>query len=311
MAIAEFALRKKLSTLVVGGGLIGSAAARALRDSGHAVSVLTRAQASIDLGSIDWVYGHLDSPRLTGLLNNRDAVVYAAGTVSPATQLESVHFALADVVLPVIKLAEAAGAAGLRKFVFISSGGTVYGPTDQIPTNEECRTAPINLYGTTKVLTEQALLEVGRRLQLSIVILRISNPYGPGQQGTRRLGFIAAAIQAAITGAPITIWGDGTTTRDFVYIEDVSRALALAVKYEGESVILNIGSGRETSLDEICAEVRRTAKVPLEVRFEPGRSVDVARNCLDITRAARVLNWCPRVGLVDGIAQTVASSLSV
>lgn len=300
---------KSRSSAIIGGGLIATAGALNLEKLGYNVAVVTRAPPPLGGDSIAWSYGDVGSPAASHAVAEAESVIYAAGTLGPATQLESVHTAISDEILPVLKLAEDAAASGAKTFVFISSGGTVYGPDAPLPTPETARTAPINIYGTIKALTEQALLAVGRQYGLSIVILRVSNPYGPGQTGTRRMGFVAAAIKAALTGEPIVIWGDGNTTRDFIFIEDVGEALALAAGYRGESVILNIGSGEERSLRDVCELVSDSSHRPLEVAFDRGRAFDVPRSCLDISRAAEVLGWRPRVGLEEGITRTMGRPL--
>lgn len=300
---------KPESCAIIGGGLIATAGALALERLGHLVSVVTRAPPPLRGDTLSWNYGDVSSPAAYHAVSGAQSVIYAAGTLSPATQLDSIHDAITHEIIPVLKLAEAAAASGARTFVFISSGGTVYGPDAPLPTCETVRTAPINTYGTIKALTEQALLEVGRQSGLTVVVLRVSNPYGPGQGGTRRLGFVAAAIKAAITGEPIVIWGDGSTTRDFIFIEDVGAALAAAAAYHGESVILNIGSGKEHSLLEVCEIVSRNSHRPLEVQFDAGRVFDVPRSCLDVSRAIEVLGWRPLINLDEGIAHTMSKAL--
>jgi UDP-glucose 4-epimerase len=297
------------SCTIIGGGLIATAGALTLEKLGHDVTVVTRAPPPLGGDTISWNYGDVSSPAAYQAVSNVESVIYAAGTLGPATQLDSVHGAIADEIIPVLKLAEQAAASGARTFVFISSGGTVYGPDAPLPTHETVRTAPINIYGTIKALTEQALLEVGRKYDLTVVILRVSNPYGPGQSGTRRLGFIAAAVKTAIAGKPFVIWGDGSTTRDFIFLDDVGTALAAASTYRGKSTIINIGSGKEHSLLEVCDIVSRNGHQPLDVRFDDGRAFDVPRSCLDISRAAEVLNWQPIVSLEEGIAHTMHKAL--
>ena len=298
-------MKKFGSCTIIGGGIIATAGALTLEKLGHDVTVVTRAPPPVGGDAITWHYGDVSSPAAYQAVSKVESVIYAAGTLGPATQLDSVHGAVADEIIPVLKLAEQAAASGARTFVFISSGGTVYGPNVPLPTHETVRTAPINIYGTIKALTEQALLEVGRKYGLTVVILRVSNPYGPGQSGTRRLGFIAAAVKAAIAGEPFVIWGDGSTTRDFIFLDDVGTALAAASAYRGESTIINIGSGKEHSLLEICDIVSRHGHQMLDVRFDPGRAFDVPRSCLDISRASEVLNWRPVIDLEVGIAQTM------
>lgn len=291
--------------LIYGGGLIGGAAARVLNDAGSAVTVITRAPSLQNSKGIDWRFGDLASERPDEMMAGRQAVIYAAGSLAPASLAPSISRLLTSQVTPVIELAEQAVQLKVPNFVFISSGGTVYGRTDVIPTHEDVRTAPINAYGMIKVQTEQALLEVARQSAMRVIILRVSNPYGPGQQGTRRLGFIAAAIEAAARAETLTIWGDGRNTRDFVYLSDLAEAIGLAACYRGDSDIVNIGAGIETSLLQICDLVSRIGDAPLDVRHEEARSVDVRRSALDINKAARLLKWSPRTSLEQGVAATI------
>lgn len=291
--------------LIYGGGLIGGAAAKAISNAGLPVTVVTRAPSLQHSDSIDWQFGDLKTDRPDEFVAKRQAIVYAAGSLSPASQVPSIAQLLTTQILPVVELAEQAARLNVPNFVFISSGGTVYGMTDIVPTDEDVRTAPINAYGMIKVQTEQALMEVARRSDMRVIILRVSNPYGPGQQGSRRLGFIAAAIEAAFRQEPLTIWGDGLNTRDFVYLTDVAQAVLLSACYQGESGIFNIGAGNETSLLRITELVGQLSGLPLAVRHQPGRSVDVRRSSLSISKAQALLNWSPKVSLEAGISATI------
>jgi UDP-glucose 4-epimerase len=291
--------------LIYGGGLIGGVAARALSEAGVPVTVVTKAPSLQKFDNIDWRFGNLAAERPDSFIVKRQAIVYAAGSLSPASLVPSIAQLLASQIIPVVELAEQAARLHVPSFVFISSGGTVYGRTDVIPTNEGVRAAPINAYGMIKAQTEQALMEIARRSDMRVIILRVSNPYGPGQQGTRRLGFIAAAIEAAARREPLTIWGDGLSTRDFVYLSDVADAVLLSTRYDGDSEIFNIGAGCETSLLQICDLVREIAGTRLEVRHEEARSVDVRRSSLDIGKAGRLLKWNPKISLRVGISNTI------
>lgn len=295
------------SCAIVGGGLIATAGALAIEKLGTPVTVVTRAPPPFASEAITWNYGDVSSSAALEAVGGAQSVVYAAGTLGPATELASVHEAITEEIVPVLKLAEAAAVKGVRTFIFISSGGTVYGPNAPLPAKETLRTDPINMYGTIKALTEQALFEVGRKHGIAVVVLRVSNPYGPGQSGTRRQGFVAAAVKTALAAKPIVIWGDGSTTRDFIHLDDVGRAVAAATAYYGPSVTLNIGSGQEHSLLDVCSIVSRYSREPLKVHFDEGRSFDVPRSCLDISQAASVLGWSPTVFLEEGIADTMRS----
>lgn len=297
------------SVAVIGGGLIGSAAALALDRAGHHVVVVTRAPPPIIALDVDWRYGDARSDTAFAAVREADTLVLAGGSIGPATIVSSMSTAIENEVLPVLDLAEAAASNAAKSIVFISSGGTVYGPDAMLPTKEVNATAPINAYGIIKIMTEQALLEVGRRHGTHVISLRVSNPYGPGQIGTRRLGFVAAAIQSAVAGQPLTLWGDGRTTRDFVFIDDVGQAVVAAVGNRSFSGPVNIGSGSEQSLLAVCAIVGDCHGKPIELRFEAPRDCDVPRSVLDIDRARQVLGWSPMTMLREGIATTLRHAI--
>lgn len=297
--------------LVFGGGLIGAASAIASAERGDDVTVVTRAPPPQRFNAKRWLFGDIRTHESSDILRECDAVVYAAGSIAPASQINSVASVLAEQVIPVVALAEAAARAGVKSFTFISSGGTVYGPSARLPSLEQDPTSPINAYGMIKVQTEQALLEVARRSGMTAAILRVSNPYGPGQSGSRRFGFIAAAVEAIQQNRPLTIWGDGSNTRDFVFIDDVADAVVRSTQFRGGKAIINIGSGQSVSLNEVCAIVSKVAGRKLEIRFEPSRAVDVHDSALDISKAASMLGWTATTDLDTGIQIMLGDNLSL
>lgn len=298
-------LDTRLRVLVVGGGFIGEATARAVSGCGHHVTVVTRAPAPPSIGSIEWRFGHARSSSLPAMIADSDVMVLANGKLLPATDLHHLAGPIEDELIPLVNLAESAADAHLRRLVFISSGGTVYGPDHKLPIAETAQLRPINPYGALKVMMEQALLDVARRKSLPTAILRVSNPYGRRQVSDEGLGFIGAAIRAAHTSGQITIWGDGSAIRDFVHIDDAADAIRLACERELDSFVLNIGSGVQCSLLRIIELVEKVSGRTISPRFEAGRKVDVPCNALDITRAATILGWHPSTSLQDGIRLTL------
>lgn len=290
---------------IYGGGLIGGASAATLCQAGYSVKVITRVPAPQYLGEVVWQFGSIENQREDRDFDGCHAVVYAAGSMTPGSSLPSIAQVLADQVVPVVALAEQAARARVSNFVFISSGGTVYGRTKYIPTSEDVCTAPINAYGMVKVQTEQALLEVARRTSMKVFILRVSNPFGPAQQGTRSVGFVAAAIEATQGQSTLNIWGDGLNRRDFLYLDDVAEAVRLAVESHQGNTILNIGSGRATSLLEVCEIIESYSGRKINIKFDQSREVDVRQSMLDIGKALDLLGWSPKVPLELGIFKTL------
>jgi UDP-glucose 4-epimerase len=169
---------------------------------------------------------------------------------------------------------------------------------------------PITAYGVSKVTAEK-YLQLYRYLHgIDARVLRISNPYGAGQNPTRQQGAISTFIHRALTHSPIEIWGDGEIVRDFVHISDVITALlaadALACRAGEEMPIFNIGSGTPTNLNDIVREIEREIGRRVRVEYKPSRAFDVPVSVLNIAKATKILNWKPKIGLRDGIAQTIS-----
>ncbi len=285
--------------IVIGGGFIGRASAKALVDEGWTVDQVTRAPVP----PVPHVRRHtmdFRTPEISDLLAGTEVLVFASGEMLPAYVPDDFAAAYVEQVAPIITLAERAHAAGVKRALFVSSGGTVYGPRAAVPTHEDSPTDPNNAYGFLKLQTEHALRFVGARTGLSTVALRVANPYGPGQRTDRAFGFVSTVFERALSGEEIAIWGNGETTRDFLYIDDLGCAIAAAAA-KPTSAVMNIGSGREVSLNEVCAVVEQVTGRPVRRTYHPARAVDVPRSTLAIGRAWVELSWQPQVELADGL----------
>ena len=137
------------------------------------------------------------------------------------------------------------------------------------------------------------------------IILRVSNVYGESQDCARPLGAVAHFTTRAVNGTPIEIWGDGRTTRDYVHVDDVVRALALALAYRGEQRLFNIGSGRGVSLNHLVEMLRQRLCRPVMLNYQPSRGFDVFENVLDVGRARNELCWLPEVPLETGLDRMI------
>lgn len=288
--------------IIVGGGFIGSAAAKALASAGWDVRQITRAP-TVPIDGVARVAVDYRSPAMAEQLSGADALVFATGEMLPAFLPDDFAASYVEQVAPVITLTERAHRAGVARMVFVSSGGTVYGPAVTVPTHEDSPTEPVNAYGCLKLQTEVALRFLATRLGISVVSLRVANPYGPGQRTDRGLGFVSVALDRALRGEEMAIWGDGEVTRDYLYIDDLGRAIAAAVQTRTAHDVINIGSGREISLNRVCALVEELTGRTIARSYLPPRSVDVPRSTLAIERAARELAWRPAIDLREGITR--------
>jgi UDP-glucose 4-epimerase len=194
----------------------------------------------------------------------------------------------------------------VKRIVFLSSGGTIYGRPNQVPTEETAPTDPITAYGICKLAIEKYLALYQLHFGLDYRILRVSNPFGPFQVPRKRQGLIAEIILRAINGESVEIWGDGSIVRDFIFVDDVIDALELAAEDCGEERLFNIGSGVGRSVRDVLAAVENLLGQKLDIVWKDTRPVDVPVSVLSIRRAREKLGWAPKTSFEGGIAQTIA-----
>jgi len=192
----------------------------------------------------------------------------------------------------------------IKKIIFSSTGGAIYGEAEEIPTSESFPAYPVSFYGIHKLTFEKYLNCYYRVYGLDYTILRFANVYGPRQFRGGEAGVIAIFIDNAVRNLESIQYGDGRQTRDFVYVDDVVRALYLAkdITCHGE---INIGSGIETNLLDIRLGIEKVLKRKMAVKEAPAKPGEQRRSCLDCQRASTVLNWHPEINLAEGISKTI------
>jgi UDP-glucose 4-epimerase len=295
-----------------GGGFLGSTIVDHLLAEGHAVRVLERPRvephrAFKDSEEIEWIqgdFGYLPDVNLT--LDGASTVVHLVCTTRPkSSNIEPIYDVQSNVVTT-LQLLELTRSHGIKKLIFASSGGTVYGQPLRTPIDEEHPTNPTTSYGITK-LTIEKYLQLEKLLHgLQPIILRIANPYGERQRVEHAQGVVAAFLKCALSGEPIEIWGDGSVIRDYLHINDVASAFTAAINYQGESCIFNIGSGTGTSLNELLQILSTQLGHELDVVYKPAREFDVKSNVLCCQRAHQQLGWKPTISMASGLHRTLA-----
>lgn len=296
-----------MSVLVIGGnGFLGSSLVEGLRTAGKTARVLdvTPARADVDWSGVDYRIGGVDDAQaLADALAGVDCVYHLASTTVPGSSNRDPAYDVSSNLLGSLRLIRAMSEAGVRRIVFFSSGGTVYGNPERLPVDERHPLRPISSYGVVKVAIENYLLMYQRLGVLDPLILRPSNPYGPRQSTSGMQGAIGAFLGKAKAGEGVSIWGDGGIVRDYIYVDDL---VDLAVRAGASDAcgVYNAGSGSGQSLNELCALVRELTGRPLPVEYLPGRDFDVSEIVLDIRAAVGRFGWAPRVSLRDGIGRT-------
>lgn len=290
--------------LLGAGGFIGTNLRRALLADGVRVRALSRSWLAPPEPDLDLaVTADTSGPeQLSTLVAGCDCVVVLSHGLLPGSDLARAGNGMLASLATILQLVETCERNGTR-LVYLSSGGTVYGPGAPVPTPEETVCDPISLYGVSKLATEKILSVHARQRGLDHVVLRVSNPYGPWQLGRNGQGVIGAWLARAIAGQQIEVWGDGSVVRDYVYIDDLVDAIRAAIAYRGGERVFNIGSGRGESLREILGVIEGLR--PVAVRYAPARPVDVPVSLLDVRKAEAELGWRPTTQLATGVQRAL------
>ena len=208
-------------------------------------------------------------------------------------------------VLATVNLAEAARKAGVRKIVFSSSGGSIYGTPDELPVPESVPINPKSPYAASKVAGEVYLNTYRQLYGLECTHLALANVYGPRQDPHGEAGVVAIFANALLAGAPTKVFGDGGNTRDYVYVGDVVEAFVAASGAHGGGRRYNIGTGEQTSDRMLHTLVAKELGVPDAPEHAPARLGDLRASALDATAARTDLGWTPKVDIAEGVRRTV------
>ena len=297
---------------VFGGlGFIGSHVCRALVNAGYSVRIFDRAAESHELikdfePEIEIVEG--DISRLDDVHKALDGVSVLINLIHTTVPGSSMKDPVYDVTSNVANAARWLGLLGetnLRKVIYFSSGGTVYGLPERVPITEDHPTNPLNSYGITKLAIEKYTAMYARRFGIDYCIVRPSNVYGPGQRLHYGQGVIGIMASRALRGETLEVWGEGTDQRDFLFIDDLVSAIVKLLPYRGPFQVFNISSGAGHSVLDVIATLRTQIKPLPEVVHRPSRLFDVPVNILDSSLLRHETGWEPTVDFEEGVRRTV------
>lgn len=296
-----------MRTVVLGGcGFIGSHVVDALRAGGHEVTVFDRAMEHYrkPVPSVDYILGDFaDKMALAEALNRQDAVFHLISTTFPGTANLDPKADVTGNLIGTLNLLEMMNSLGIRRLIYLSSGGTVYGPAPDHPISENYPLNPINSYGIVKVAIER-YLEMHRHSHgLRPLSIRAANPYGPRQGHYGVQGVVATFMRRVRDGQPVEIWGDGTVVRDYIHVADLAALCVVAAKSELQGAV-NAGSGQGHSLLELLRVLSDVSGKRIVPGFKPGRQIDVPYSVLDIAKAHETLGWQPETDFQTGIRTT-------
>lgn len=306
-----------MRALVTGGaGFIGSHLVDALLEAGHEVMILDDLSArhgNTDnypayLYNAEILYPHsiLDACIHNFVASWRPEVVYHLAAQSNYRKgLHDPQFDASVNILGTLSVLEACASAGVRKIVFASTGGGVYGDPERVPIHETFPCRPLSPYGASKLAAESYIRLYGYVHDLDYTILRLPNVYGPRQRPENEAGVVAIFAARILAGQTVHVNGDGEQVRDYVHVSDVVRAFMLAAT-RGSGQTLNIGSGIGTSVNAILDAVQNALGMRAQIEHGPAVCGEPRKIVLDAELAEHVLAWLPVVELADGIASTVA-----
>ncbi len=296
--------------LITGGaGFIGSNIADAYLAAGHTVEVLDwqadRKKANVAAG-IRAHHLDINDPTVEQVFRDGkfDVLNHHAAQMSVPVSVKDPILDATTNILGVLRLLQYATATGVKKVIFASSGGTVYGNSERQPVTEEMPFDASSPYGVAKVATELYLRTWRANHGLRFTALRYANVYGPRQDAHGESGVVAIFLERMLAGGAITIHGDGEFMRDYVYVGDVARANVLALE-QGDGEGINIGTGVETSTNTLFRTLKAITGAATPEVHGPERPGDVRRSCIAWAKAQRVLGWAPQVGLEAGLKKTV------
>jgi len=299
-----------MKILVTGGaGFIGSHVADAYIEQGHEVVIVD----NLSMGRMEnvnpraqFVKLNIQDPEIIGLFKQEkfDVVNHHAAQMDVRLSVADPIYDATNNVIGIINLLQASVKNGVKKFIFISSGGAIYGEQDYFPADEQHPTRPLSPYGITKLTGEKYLYFYHHVYDLKFVILRYANVYGPRQNPNGEAGVVAIFSSKMLTGDQPIINGDGLQTRDYVYVGDVINANLKALEYNGNDYF-NIATGVETNVNELFHQLNHLTNAGAEEVHGSAQPGEQLRSILGIKKAKKLLNWTPQISLNEGLAETV------
>jgi UDP-glucose 4-epimerase len=291
---------------VCGAGFIGTHLIAQLLVEGFDVNVLDHNPCPPTLvGRANWFCGEFTDERLLrGALQGAEVAYHLVSSTVPGDDHVEVIQELSDNIFATLRFIDACVASEVQRIVFVSSS-SVYGLQQVTPIRETAQTDPISSHGIHKLTIEKYLLLYRFNHDIDVRIIRLSNPFGPGQNLHGRQGFIAIAIGNVLGVRPILLRDAGSPIRDFIYIDDVARALVLAGFTAGAPSVINIGTGTGYSLADVVALVGEVLGRRMSVERGDLRRVDIPVSVLDIELARRSINFEPTITLREGLVRTL------
>lgn len=300
-----------MKILVTGGaGFIGSHISDAYINAGHSVVIFDNLSMGVKENinpKAKFYQLDIRDEKVKEIFEQEkfDIVNHHAAQMDVRKSVDDPMFDASVNIIGVLNLLENCKTYGIKKFIFASTGGAIYGEQDYFPADENHPVRPLSPYGITKLATEKYLFYYEQVFGLPYVVLRYANVYGPRQNPHGEAGVIAIFAKKMLEGGQPHINGDGKQTRDYVFVEDVVRANILALDY-AKSDIFNIGTGIETDVNVLFNEIKKLTNSNCNELHAPAKKGEQLRSVLDTKKIEKELNWIPKYNIEEGLRLTVA-----
>ena len=293
-------------TLIGGNGFIGSHIVdRLIKEGRHSLTVFGRSPNPFSPlhSEVEYIYGDFeDIDLLRKALWSADVVVHLLSTTVPVSAGMDTVYDIRSNLIGTINLLEEVGKQNIKRFIYASSGGTVYGNPDYTPIDEKHPLKPIGSYGITKVAIESYIQMYAKKYGFSFMIIRPSNPYGPRQSFKGMQGVISTFLFKMLKGEPIVIWGDGSAIRDYIYIDDVADFFVKSINIEN-SGIYNLGFGKGFNVNDLILILEKGTGITATIKYQDFSDSNVREVVLDMKRVKEIFKWAPKTNLEKGIEE--------
>lgn len=298
-----------MKILITGGdGFIGSNLVPRLIAEGHSIVVISNIKNSNSNNSeIIHVIGDFDDNNiLNNYLPDVDLVIHLAYSTVPENSMKNPVFDIKSNVIPTLNLLKKMAEHNVKKVVFVSSGGAVYGENSQEGITEDSLLNPISSYGISKMMIENSIQLLARNFNMDFCILRIANAYGPGHTNKNNQGVINIWLHNVQNDLPIVIMGNGSVKRDYIHVSDIVEAFITVIS-QNISGVYNIGTSVGTSLKDIINLIETRLNKKANVNYIENRGYDVQCNILSFSKFNSISGWKPMVNIESGISLLIES----
>lgn len=290
-------IKKRRVVITGASGFIGSFLVNKLLSLGYE-NIITINRKAIDLKKTKNIKGNFsDEALLQEILKKNDIVIHLACSSNPSISQQNIRKDIEENMIGSVTLLQVCVDKKINKFIYISSGGVIYGNHGMKKVKEDARTVPINSHGIMKLSIENYLKVLNRLYNLNYIIIRPSNPYGRKNNDNKNQGIIDVFLKKVNNNEGLEIWGDGKIVRDFIYIEDLIALIIKTINPKIKNETFNAGSGIGTSVNDILKMIKKITGKNINVKYLKKRNFDVAYNVLNIKKSETLLNWKPKNNL--------------